>query len=92
MLRKISLILIVLFSSTSLAEASHTPNPTVTTRDSRGIKTGTMTQNNDGSTTLRDSRGIKTGTMTPNNDGSTTLRDSRGIKTGKIDAPRGKKR
>jgi len=86
MLRKISLILIVLFSSTSLAEAAPTPKPTVTTRDSRGVKTGTMTQNNDGSTTLRDSRGIKTGTVEAprGTKQCRDVRDSRGIKVGSV--------
>jgi hypothetical protein len=86
MLRKISIILIVLFSSTSIAEAAQTPKPTVTTRDSRGIKTGTATQNNDGTTTLRDSRGIKTGTVEAPK-GTKQCRDvrnARGIKTGTI--------
>ena len=86
MLRKISLILIVLFSSTSLAEAAPTPKPTVTTRDSRGIKTGTMTQNNDGSTTLRDSRGIKTGTVEAPRGAKQCrdVRNARGIKVGSV--------
>jgi len=86
MLRKISLILIVLFSSTSLAEAAPTPKPTVTTRDSRGVKTGTMTQNNDGSTTLRDSRGIKTGTVEAprGTKQCRDVRDARGIKVGSV--------
>jgi len=86
MLRKISLIFIVLFSSTSLAEAAPTPKPTVTTRDSRGVKTGTMTQNNDGSTTLRDSRGIKTGTVEAprGTKQCRDVRDSRGIKVGSV--------
>jgi hypothetical protein len=86
MLRRISIILIVLISSTSVAEASQKPNPTVTTRDSRGVKTGTATQNNDGTTTLRDSRGVKTGKIeaprpTKN---CRDVRNAKGIKVGSV--------
>ena len=86
MLRKISIILIVLISSTSVAEASQKPNPTVTSRDSRGIKTGTATQNNDGTTTLRDSRGVKTGKIeAPRPTKSCRdVRNAKGIKVGSV--------
>ena len=86
MFKVIAIVTIVLFTSTSAVEAAQTPKPTVTTRDSRGVKTGTATQNNDGTTTLRDSRGVKTGTVEAprGTKQCRDIRNAKGIKVGTV--------
>jgi hypothetical protein len=72
-------------TSVSAAEcrSSTQTNCTVTLRDSRGVKTGTIEQGNNGTSTVRDSRGVKTGTVTPQGSKNcVVIRDSRGVKIG----------
>jgi hypothetical protein len=59
-------------------------NCTVTLRDNRGLKIGTVNRENNGKVTLRDDRGLKTRTIETKPGKSTCqiVRNSRGIKIG----------
>ena len=83
---KIAATLVLTLIPVTNSFAAPTPKPTVTVRNSQGVKTGTVTTNQNGTSTVRNSQGVKTGSVDAPKPGSKCrdVRNSQGIKVGSV--------